>query len=97
MNPLLYAHVVDGDLHTKLQDIAYSTSLRETFTIEKMIAQYELEERVRMAQQSIEERRIILSKWLGVDVSNWSSKRVMAVYSKEYYKRSRIYAKEAMR
>lgn len=42
----LLDYVSDGDLHTKLVDVKYSTSLREVVTVEDMINHYESQKKV---------------------------------------------------
>lgn len=36
----LLVHVSDGDLHIKMNDVEYSTNLREIVTVEYMVEQY---------------------------------------------------------
>jgi hypothetical protein len=44
-NHLLLAHVSDGDLHTGMDGVEFSTNLREIITVEDMVKQYHLERR----------------------------------------------------
>lgn len=37
LNTILLGYVSDGDLHTKLQDVEYSTNLREFITVGDML------------------------------------------------------------
>lgn len=38
---LLLAHVSDGDLHTTMNGVEFSTNLREVITVGYMVEQYE--------------------------------------------------------
>jgi hypothetical protein len=40
-NHLLLAHVSDGDLHTVMDGVEFSTNLREIITVGDMVQQYE--------------------------------------------------------
>lgn len=47
-----------------------------------------------MSDKTVFEKQNALSKWLGKDISTWSSKRIHAVYSQESRKRIRSFSSE---
>lgn len=81
----------DGDLFTKLQAIDFSTAPQEVVTIEQALYHYEQDELKRYMMESLETKKKLLYTWLGADCTDWTTQRVLEVYSREYQRRIQLY------